>query len=93
MRSLALSILLGASLVAVGAAQAQDRGLVLKVKPRSFLDAGTEVQVGSMQNYMYDQAGSRDIARFGARGSGTGFAPARPGEGIAFMSPQWWNVR
>ena len=93
MRNLALSLVFGASMVAIGAAEAQERRMILNVKPRSFLDAGTQVEIGSKQSYVYDQAGSRDFARFGAQGSGTGFAPLRPGEGIAFMSPQWWSVR
>lgn len=92
MRSLALSVLFGASLLASGAAQAQDR-LILNVKPRSWLDAGTQVEVGSKQSYVYDQMGSSDLGRFGARGSSAvSFAP-RPGQGITFMSPQWWDVR
>jgi hypothetical protein len=92
MRTLALTALIGASLFAVGAAEAQER-LILNVKPRSWLDAGTQVQVGSMQGYVYDQQGSRDTARFGARGSNSGFGPTRPGEGITFETPATWSVR
>lgn len=93
MRRLALSALAGVSFFAIGAAEAQDRGLTLNVKPRSWLDAGTHVPVGSMQGYVYDQQGSRDTARYGARGSNSGFAPARPGEGITFETPATWSVR
>ncbi|MCA0406199.1 MAG: hypothetical protein LCH39_08620 [Proteobacteria bacterium] len=93
MRSLALSVLFGASLLAGGVAQAQDRELTLRVKPRSWLDAGTQVEVGSKQSYVYDQMGSSDLGRFGARGSQASFLPSRPGSGITFMSPQWWEVR
>lgn len=93
MRRLALTLLAGAAVLAAGAASAQDRGLTLRVKPRSWLDAGTEVQVGSMQNYMYDTAGHRDFARFGARGASNSSMLTRPGDGIPFNTPQWWSVR
>jgi hypothetical protein len=93
MRSLALPLLLGASLFSAGAAEARDRELVLKVKPRSWLDAGTQVEIGSKQSYVYDQMGASDLGRFGARGSSAVSFPVRPGQGISFMSPQWWVVR
>jgi hypothetical protein len=54
MRRLALVTL--ASLAACSAlsvaAQAQDRPLVLRVQPRSFLDPGNKVPVGSMNRYV-----------------------------------------
>lgn len=90
---LGAALLAGAAVFAAGAASAQDRELTLRVKPRSWLDAGTEVEVGSKQNYMYDTAGHRDFARFGARGAQVSSGPLRPGEGIPFNTPQWWSVR
>ncbi len=93
MRPLALFVLAGASLLVAGAALAQDRELVLRVQPRSWLDAGTRVEAGSKQSYVYDQMGSSDHARFGARGSQVSSIPPGRGSGIAFMAPQWWDLR
>lgn len=70
MRAIALAALCGLTFSAVAGAQAQDRPLVIDVKPRSWLDAGKTVQVGSMQNYMYDTQGLGDSSRFGSRSSG-----------------------
>jgi hypothetical protein len=77
MRALVLAALCGLSLSMAGAAAAQER-LVLKVKPRSWLDAGTAVPVGSMQNYMTTTQGWGDISRFGARGGDCCSLHARP---------------
>lgn len=69
MRALSLAALFGLALTVGTAAEAQERRMVIDVKPRSWLDAGKVVPVGSMQNYMNDLGGSSDSARFGARGA------------------------
>jgi hypothetical protein len=74
--ALALAALCGLSLTMLGAASAQDR-LVIRVKPRSWLDAGPVVPVGSMQNYMYDTGSYADNSRFGARGGSSNLLPDR----------------
>ncbi|WP_284177707.1 hypothetical protein [Rhabdaerophilum sp. SD176] len=73
-------------------AQSSNR-LVIEVKPRSWLDAGRQVPVGSMQNYVYDTQGPSDAARFGARGSSPSLLPDRfsSGRGIPFESPIFWR--
>ena len=71
MRAIALAAFCGFTFSAVASVQAQDRPLVIDVKPRSWLDAGKTVQVGSMQNYMYDTQGFGDSSRFGSRSSGS----------------------
>lgn len=76
------------ALAGSAAAQSSNR-IVINVKPRSWLDAGRAVPVGSMQNYIYDQQGSSDAARFGARGSSPSILPGRfeSSRGIPFESP------
>jgi hypothetical protein len=88
MRALILATVLGTAFTVIGAASAQDR-TVITIKPRSWLDAGTHVPVGSMQNYMYDTGGSSDISRFGARSGNAGLLPDRhtAGRGFAFETP------
>lgn len=87
MRLVALAVLTLA-LAGPAVAQSSER-LVINVKPRSWLDAGRSVPVGSMQNYIYDTQGNADIGRFGARGSNNGLLPDRfeSGRGFAFESP------
>lgn len=87
MRILALAAVCGFSIAMAGAASAQQR-LRIEVKPRSFLDAGKVVPVGSMQNYMYDGGAASDHARFGSRG-GTSILPDRfsAGRGFTFETP------
>lgn len=78
------------SLVLAGSAFAQSSNrIVIDVKPRSWLDAGRQVPVGSLQNYVYDTQGSSDTSRFGARGSSSTLLPDRfsSGRGISFESP------
>lgn len=87
MRLLALAALCGLSIAAAGAASAQQR-LKIEVKPRSWLDAGKVVPVGSLQNYMYDGGGPSDYSRFGSRGN-TSILPDRfsGGRGFTFETP------
>ncbi|HUN10738.1 MAG TPA: hypothetical protein PLE50_00495 [Rhabdaerophilum sp.] len=89
MRAFALAALCGLSLTMLGAASAQDR-LVIRVKPRSWLDAGPVVPVGSMQNYMNDTGGIPDTSRFGAR-NGSSLLPDRfaAGRGFVFETPHF----
>lgn len=51
MRRALLAVLLVASVAAPAAAQSRE-GLYLEVKPRSWLDAGREVQVGEGRDYV-----------------------------------------
>lgn len=89
MRALVLAALCGLSLSTISAASAQDR-IVIRVKPRSWLDAGPVVPVGSMQNYMNDTGGIPDTARFGAR-NGSTLLPDRfaSGRGFVFETPHF----
>ncbi|HRE22286.1 MAG TPA: hypothetical protein PKW21_14825 [Rhabdaerophilum sp.] len=89
MRALVLAALCGISLSTIGAASAQDR-IVIRVKPRSWLDAGPVVPVGSMQNYMNDTGGIPDTSRFGAR-NGSTLLPDRfaAGRGFVFETPHF----
>lgn len=89
MRSLVLAALCGLSLSTISAASAQDR-LTIRVKPRSWLDAGSVVPVGSMQNYMNDTGGLSDISRYGAR-NGSTLLPDRfeAGRGFVFETPHF----
>lgn len=89
MRAALYAAICGTALCLVSAAEAQNRRLVIDVKPRSWLDAGKVVPVGSMQNYVYDVNGFGDTNRFGARGSNSGLLPDRftGGRGFTFMSP------
>ncbi len=91
MRALALAVVCGLTFTLAGAAQAQSRRLVIEVKPRSWLDAGKVVPVGSMQNYIYDVQGSSDTGRFGARGSSSALLPDRfsAGRGFTVETPHF----
>jgi hypothetical protein len=97
MRSLVLAALIGATFALSGAAEAQSRrgGIVLEVKPRSWLDAGPVVPLNSKQNYIYDSLSYTDRSRYGSRGGDFGLLPDRfsSGRGFAFESPVWWSVR
>jgi hypothetical protein len=78
------------SLVLAGSAFAQSANrIVIDIKPRSWLDAGRQVPVGSMQNYMLDTQGHSDTTRFGARGASSTLLPDRfsSGRGISFDAP------
>ncbi len=90
MRALVLAALCGLSLSTISAATAQDR-LTIRVKPRSWLDAGPVVPVGSMQNYMYDTGSYADNSRFGSRGGFTNQLPDRfeAGRGFVFETPHF----
>jgi hypothetical protein len=70
---------------AASSAEAQDRRMVINVKPRSWLDSGKVVPVGSMQNYIYDVQGAGDINRFGSRSNNWGLLPDRFASGRGFM--------
>lgn len=65
-------------------AEAQSRKpLYIDVKPRSWLDPGTSVPVGSMQNYIYDTQGVSGT-NGGARFSNQGLLPDRFSGGRPF---------
>ncbi len=91
MRIVILAALCGLTLSMTNAAQAQDRRMVIDIKPRSWLDAGKVVPVGSMQNYIHDLGGASDSARFGARGSASNLLPDRfsAGRGITVATPNF----
>ena len=73
MRHLAI---IGLTFTLASLAHAQDRSSMhIDVKPRSWLDAGSEVLVGSMQNYMYDTQSMGSVG--GARYSNQGLLPDR----------------
>lgn len=93
MRALALAAMCGLTLIAATAAKAQSHRLVIDVKPRSWLDAGKVVPVGSMQNYMNDLAGTSDTGRFGARGSSSSLLPDRfsAGRGFTVATPNFYS--
>lgn len=90
MRILTLAALCGLTMTVASAAVAQDRRLVIDVKPRSWLDAGKVVPVGSLQNYMYDTQGFSDSSRFGSRG-GSSLLPDRfsSGRGLTVETPHF----
>lgn len=91
--ALSLAALCGLTLLSVTAAEAQNRRLVIDVKPRSWLDAGKVVPVGSMQNYLYDVHGSSDTGRFGAQGSSSTLLPDRfsAGRGFTVATPNFYS--
>jgi hypothetical protein len=91
MRAAFFAALCGTALCLASAAQAQSQRLVIEVKPRSWLDAGKVVPVGSLQNYVRDTGGFGDSGRFGARGGHSGLLPDRfsSGRGFTFMSPSY----
>lgn len=91
MRALTLAALCGLTLTVATAAEAQDRRMVIDVKPRSWLDAGKVVPVGSLQNYMYDTQGLSDSGRFGGRSSASGNLPDRfsAGRGFTVETPNF----
>jgi hypothetical protein len=104
MRSLALAVLFGTTFALAGAAigssgeayaQSRRGGIIIEVKPRSWLDAGPAVPLHSKQNYVYDSMNYSDNSRFGSRGGDFGLLPDRfsSGRGFAFESPVWWSVR
>jgi hypothetical protein len=93
-RFMRLVALAAFTIALAGSAVAQSSNrIVINVKPRSWLDAGRQVPVGSMQNYIYDTQGMSDAARFGARGSASNLLPDRfsSGRGIPFESPIFWR--
>lgn len=91
MRALTLAALCGLTFSVVTVAEAQDRRLVIDVKPRSWLDAGKVVPVGSMQNYMYDTQGFSDSGRFMGRGGAASVLPDRfaSGRGLTVETPHF----
>jgi len=94
MRTLVITVVAGLSVLAASSAGAQDRSLVIQVKPRSWLDAGKTVEVGSMQNYMYDTQGLGDWNRFGSRGGANSVLPDRFASGrggFVFETPRLFN--
>lgn len=104
MRRLALAFLAGTTFALAGAAlgfsgealaQGRRAGIVIEVKPRSWLDAGPVVPLHSKQSYVYDSQSYSDYSRFGSRGGDFGLLPDRfsAGRGFAFESPVWWSVR
>ncbi len=75
MRNIARLTLAGLAVFVVSSAQAQSRPLQIEVKPRSWLDAGRIVNVGSMQNYMHDTGGITGVG--GSRYSNYNLLPDR----------------
>ena len=81
--TLSILSLSGFAVLSAVSAQAQDRGpLRIEIKPRSWLDAGKVVPVGSMQNYIYDTQGMGSVG--GARYSSQGLLPDRFSGGKPF---------
>lgn len=84
MRNAARITLAGLAVIVVSSAQAQSRQVLqIEVKPRSWLDAGRVVNVGSMQNYMYDTSGISGVG--GSRYSNQGLLPDRFSGGRPIM--------
>lgn len=70
MRGLIIGMACGLCIAVSGAAMAQSRNVTtFTVKPRSWLDAGPAVKVGSQQNYMYDVQTSTTSVTPGSRSS------------------------
>ncbi|MCA0399277.1 MAG: hypothetical protein LCH38_00515 [Proteobacteria bacterium] len=91
MRAALIAASCGLALLVAGAAQAQEkRRLVIELKPRSWLDAGKVVRVGSMQNYVTDLNGFGDSARFGARGATNLPDRFSSGRGFTINTPNFY---
>lgn len=91
MRAALIAATCGFAVLLGGAAVAQDKKrLVIELKPRSWLDAGKVVPVGSMQNYVTDLNGFGDSARFGVRGASNLPDRFSSGRGFTVNTPNFY---